>query len=137
MYNHHSRRWLPDNSWRQFHVGLAIAYNAWAYDQSTGDMDWLSGQGAELIIGITRRSRPWRSTTPTMAVPHRRVMGPDEYHDGPAGQHGGGLRRAPTNVLASWLFRHSAHIFQRHGGAPARAPGVPLRDLPRRRSRPG
>ena len=33
--------------------GLSIAYNAWVYYESTGDMDWLSGQGAELIIGIT------------------------------------------------------------------------------------
>ena len=113
LYNHHSRRWLPDNSWRQFHVGLAIAYNAWVYYESTGDMDWLSGQGAELIIGITRLFASLAEYDSHDGRYHiAGVMGPDEYHDGPAGQHGGGLKdNAYTNVLASWLFRHSAHIF--------------------------
>ncbi|MBD2762812.1 beta-phosphoglucomutase family hydrolase [Kocuria sp. cx-116] len=113
LYNHHSRRWLPDNSWRQFHVGLAIAYNAWVYYESTGDIDWLSGHGSELIIGITRLFASLAEYDSHDGKYHiAGVMGPDEYHDGPAGQHGGGLKdNAYTNVLASWLFRHSAHIF--------------------------
>ena len=113
LYNHHSRRWLPDNSWRQFHVGLAIAYNAWVYYESTGDIDWLSGHGTELIVGITRLFASLAEYDSHDGKYHiSGVMGPDEYHDGPAGQHGGGLKdNAYTNVLASWLFRHSAHIF--------------------------
>ena len=113
LYNHHSRRWLPDNSWRQFHVGLAIAYNAWVYYESTHDIDWLSSHGSELIIGITRLFASLAEFDSHDGKYHLSgVMGPDEYHDGPAGQHGGGLKdNAYTNVLASWLFRHSAHIF--------------------------
>ncbi|NHU85275.1 beta-phosphoglucomutase family hydrolase [Kocuria sp. JC486] len=113
LFNHHSQRWLPDNSWRQFHVGLAIAYNAWHYYESTGDIDWLSGQGAELIIGITRLFASLTEFDEADGRYHiSGVMGPDEYHDGPRGQHGGGLKdNAYTNVLAAWLFRHSANIF--------------------------
>jgi trehalose/maltose hydrolase-like predicted phosphorylase len=29
LFNLRSRRWMPDNSRRQRHAGLAIAYNAW------------------------------------------------------------------------------------------------------------
>ena len=113
LFNHHSNRWLPDNSWRQFHVGLAIAYNAWIYYETTGDLDWLAGQGSELIIGITRLFASLTDYDPADGRYHiAGVMGPDEYHDGPRGQHGGGLKdNAYTNVLAAWLFRHSAHIF--------------------------
>lgn len=113
LFNHHSQRWMPDNSWRQFHVGLAIAYNAWLYYEATGDLDWLSGQGSELIIGITRLFDSLAEYDEADGRYHiSGVMGPDEYHDGPRGQHGGGLKdNAYTNVLAAWLFRHSAHIF--------------------------
>ena len=114
LFNHHSQRWLPDNSWRQFHVGLAIAYNAWLYYEATGDLDWLSGHGSDLIIGITRLFDSLAEYDEADGRYHiSGVMGPDEYHDGPRGQHGGGLKdNAYTNVLAAWLFRHSAHIFQ-------------------------
>lgn len=113
LFNHHSQRWLPDNSWRQFHVGLAIAYNAWLYYEATGDIDWLSGHGSDLIIGITRLFDSLVEFEEQDGRYHiSGVMGPDEYHDGPRGQHGGGLKdNAYTNVLAAWLFRHSAHIF--------------------------
>lgn len=113
LYNHHSQRWMPDNSWRQFHVGLAIAYNAWHYYEATGDIDWLSGQGAELIIGITRLFASLTEFDEADGRYHiSGVMGPDEYHDGPRDQHGGGVKdNAYTNVLAAWLFRHSAYIF--------------------------
>ena len=29
--NHRSQRWIADNSFRQRHVGSAVAYNAWQY----------------------------------------------------------------------------------------------------------
>lgn len=32
LFNTRSGRWMPDNSRRQRHVGLAVAYNAWQYE---------------------------------------------------------------------------------------------------------
>ena len=34
-------RWMPDNSYRQRHVGSAIAYNVWQYYQVTHDLEFL------------------------------------------------------------------------------------------------
>jgi trehalose/maltose hydrolase-like predicted phosphorylase len=40
LFNPRSNRWMPDNSARQRHVGLAIAVNAWQYFEVSGDMAW-------------------------------------------------------------------------------------------------
>jgi hypothetical protein len=37
---------MPDNSWRQRHVGLAVAYNSWQYFQATADTFWFAEHGA-------------------------------------------------------------------------------------------
>ena len=39
--NPKSGRWIADNSWRQRHIGSAIAYNVWEYVQATDDRDFL------------------------------------------------------------------------------------------------
>ena len=39
--NHRSGRWVPDNSFRQRHVGSAIAYNVWQYYQVTHDTEFM------------------------------------------------------------------------------------------------
>ncbi|XAZ33168.1 hypothetical protein AAHB34_12735 [Paenarthrobacter ureafaciens] len=57
LYNARSARWMPDNSSRQRHVGLAVAYNAWQHFQATGDRDWLAARGGELIIEVTKDVR--------------------------------------------------------------------------------
>ncbi|MDN5616631.1 MAG: beta-phosphoglucomutase family hydrolase [Kocuria sp.] len=115
LYNPHSDRWMPDNSWRQFHVGLAIAYNSWTYYTATGDTSWLAHQGAELMVEIAR----FFTSLVTFDAEDKRyhiegAMGPDEYHDGyPGSEDGGGLKdNAYTNVLAAWLFRHTVEIFE-------------------------
>ncbi|WP_280445870.1 beta-phosphoglucomutase family hydrolase [Nocardia brasiliensis] len=105
LFNPRSTRWMPDNSWRQRHVGLAIAYNAWQFYECTGDLSWLAEHGAELIIEVARLF--------TAMTRHDRaadryhldgVMGPDEYHDGYPDTPGTGLRdNAYTNVLAAWV----------------------------------
>jgi trehalose/maltose hydrolase-like predicted phosphorylase len=48
---------MPDNSRRQYHVNLAIAYNIWHYYQVTADVEFLTAYGAELLVNIAR-SRP-------------------------------------------------------------------------------
>jgi trehalose/maltose hydrolase-like predicted phosphorylase len=79
--NPESGRWLPDESNLQRHVNAAIAYNVWRYHEATGDMDFLSSYGAELLVEI---SRFWASLA-TYRFEHDRyeirgVMGPDEFH---------------------------------------------------------
>ena len=104
--NPRSRRWVPDNSYLQRHVGSAIAYNVWQYFQVTEDIEFLQFSGAELILDIARF---WSS----MAVLNekrgryeiRGVMGPDEFHDGyPDAATAGVNNNAYTNVMAVWVL---------------------------------
>ena len=104
--NPKSGRWLPDNSHRQRHVNVAVAYNVWQYYQATGDLAFLSAYGAEMLWEIARF---WASIA---TYDHGRdryeirgVMGPDEYHDGYPGRDEPGLdNNAYTNVMAAWVL---------------------------------
>ncbi|WP_344253225.1 glycosyl hydrolase family 65 protein [Pseudonocardia hydrocarbonoxydans] len=109
LFNLRSRRWMPDNSRRQRHVGLAVAYNAWQYYQATGDTAWLAERGAELIIEVARLFASLATHDPTMDRFHLvGVMGPDEYHDGYPDAPGAGLRdNAYTNVLTAWVCQRA------------------------------
>ncbi|GAB2678527.1 beta-phosphoglucomutase family hydrolase [Nocardia goodfellowii] len=105
LFNPYSGSWMPDHSWRQRHVGLAVAYNAWHFYEYTGDREWLAENGAPLIIEV--------ATLFAAMADHDRehdryhiegVMGPDEYHDGYPETPGAGIcDNAYTNVLAAWL----------------------------------
>jgi len=105
LFNGRSGRWMPDNSRRQRHVGLAIAYNAWQHYQATGDMAWLAERGAELIIEVARLFASLATYDRAEDRFHiAGVMGPDEYHDGYPDSSGSGLRdNAYTNVLTAWV----------------------------------
>ena len=109
LFNLRSGRWMPDNSRRQRHVGLAVAYNAWQYYQATGDTAWLAERGAELIIEVTRLFAALAVHDPSTDRFHiSGVMGPDEYHDGYPDTAGSGLRdNAYTNVLTAWVSRRA------------------------------
>ena len=118
LYNARSARWMPDNSSRQRHVGLAVAYNAWQYFQGTGDRDWLATRGAELIIEVTRM---FASLVTFDAAANRYhltgVMGPDEYHDGYPDAPGAGLTdSAYTNVLLSWVCDRASDVLTELAG---------------------
>lgn len=112
LFNPRSGRWMPDHSRRQRHVGLAIASNVWSYYETTGDLEFLLHVGAELMIEIARF---WAGVA-TWNPRRRRydiagVMGPDEFHDGPAGEPGAGLlNNAYTNVMAAWVLRCTRHL---------------------------
>lgn len=118
LYNARSARWMPDNSRRQRHVGLAIAYNAWQYFQSTGDRDWLATRGAELIIEVTRMFASKVTFDASADRYHLAgVMGPDEYHDGYPDAPGAGLTdNAYTNVLLSWVCERAVDVLQELAG---------------------
>ncbi|GAA2009558.1 beta-phosphoglucomutase family hydrolase [Brevibacterium samyangense] len=114
LYNPRSRRWMPDNSRRQFHVGLSIAYNAWQHYRATADTSWLAGPGGELLIEVVRLFASLSTYDATMDRFHiRNVMGPDEFHDGYPGTPGSGIDdNAYTNVLTAWVCRHAVEIFR-------------------------
>lgn len=106
LYNTRTGRWMPDNSRRQRHVGLAVAYSVWQYYQATADLAFLVDQGAELLVEVARL---FTSLTSYDAAADRYdiggVMGPDEFHDGTPAAPGQGLRNnAYTNVLAGWVL---------------------------------
>lgn len=107
LWNPRSGRWIPDNSRRQHHVGLAVVWNVWQYNQATGDYRFMLEHGTELLV---EQARFWTGMA-TFDHDDRRyhirgVMGPDEYHDGYPGATGQGVDdNAYTNVLVSWLLR--------------------------------
>lgn len=112
LFNLRNDAWMPDNSRLQRHVGLAIAYSAWRFYESTGDIGYLVEQGAELIIEIARF---FASVATHDEVADRYdiagVMGPDEFHDGYPDAPGKGLRNnAYTNVMAAWVMQRAADV---------------------------
>ena len=114
LFNPRNRTWMPDNSHRQRHVGLAVAYSVWQYYQATADLGFLTDYGAEILVEVARLFA-------SLAVHDLdddrfdiiAVMGPDEYHDGYPDAPGQGLRNnAYTNVLAAWVLARAAETVQ-------------------------
>ena len=104
--NPKSGRWHPDRSHRQRHINIAIAYNVIQYHRFTGDLEFLTEFGAELLVEIAQF---WASIADYNRVADRYdivgVMGPDEFHDDDPNWEGAGLRNnAYTNVMVSWLL---------------------------------
>jgi beta-phosphoglucomutase family hydrolase len=104
--NPRSGRWLPDNSHRQRHINIALAYNLWHYHKATGDVEFLSLYGAELLLEIARF---WASIASYDDTRGRfvitGVMGPDEYHDAyPDALEPGLSNNAYTNGMAAWVL---------------------------------
>ncbi len=107
--NPKSGRWLPDNTHLQRHVNVAIAYNVWRHYEATGDAEFLSVYGAEMLFEIARF---WASIA---AFNYERdryeirgVMGPDEFHDRyPWADTPGIDNNAYTNVMAVWVLRRA------------------------------
>jgi alpha,alpha-trehalase len=104
--NPKSGRWVPDDTHRQRHIGLAIAYNVWQYWQVTGDVDFVAHTGAELFVEIARF---WASIATYDGVDDRYdihgVVGPDEFHVHDPNWDAPGLRNnAYTNVMTAWVL---------------------------------
>lgn len=112
--NPNSGRWLDDNSHRQRHVNIAIVYNVWRYYKTTGDREFLSRYGAEMILEIARfwaSLAAWNETTGRYEI--HGVMGPDEYHDMyPGADHGGLRNNAYTNVMVVWLLERAFEVLE-------------------------
>lgn len=114
FYNPRSNGWMADNSWRQHHVSLAVAYNVWHYYQVTADIDFLAHYGAELLVEIARFWAAIAEHDPSTDRYHLRgVMGPDEFHDGYPDRPGTGVDdNAYVAVMTSWVLARvtDAHV---------------------------
>jgi trehalose/maltose hydrolase-like predicted phosphorylase len=113
--NPHSQRWVPDNSFRQRHVGAAIAWNLWQYLEITDDREFLLFYGAELMIEIARF---WASLAQFDKARGRYVicgvMGPDEFHEGyPERGPTGVDNNAYTNLMATWVLWRALELLER------------------------
>ncbi|KDE97149.1 beta-phosphoglucomutase [Mycolicibacterium aromaticivorans JS19b1 = JCM 16368] len=118
LYNPRTGTWMPDNSHRQRHVGLAVAYSVWQYFQATTDLAFLIDAGAELMVEVTRL---FASMATCDAADDRfditGVMGPDEFHDGHPDAPGQGLRNnAYTNVMVAWLITRTLEALDQIAG---------------------
>ncbi|MGP9820267.1 glycoside hydrolase family 65 protein [Salinarimonas sp. NSM] len=109
-----SGRWLPDNSWRQRHIGAAVAYNVWQYYEATDDREFLRDYGAELFLEIVRFWSSLAERREDGRFSIRGVMGPDEFHDGYPGRDAttaGGLDdNAYTNFMVAWLLTRASDV---------------------------
>lgn len=109
-----SGEWGDDYSSLQRHISLAIAYNVWNYYHATGDLEFMEGFGAEILLDI---SKFWVSKATKDEAGERysidRVMGPDEYHEKLPGSTEGGLTdNAYSNIMVSWMLDKSFRIIR-------------------------
>lgn len=98
--------WMRDHTYRQRHIGAAIALSAWQYWLSTGDDDFMQQYGAEMMLEIARF---WGSIAEPVPGSDRYriagVIGPDEYHNAYPGRADAGLdNNAYTNLMAVWTL---------------------------------
>lgn len=113
--NPESGNWLPDNTHLQRHVNSAIAYNVWQYFQVSGDLQFLSFYGAELLLDIAKfwASKAKFNETRGKYEIHE-VVGPDEYHTSYPDSLDPGLKNnAYTNIMAVWTLKHALTAIQK------------------------
>jgi len=107
-FNPVSGKWDPDNSCRQRHVSLAIAYNVLDFLETTGDGEF-RGMGAEMVLDICRFFASMCALDPeTGKYSIDGVMGPNEFHEGKAKQ--GVKDNAYTNIMLAWILEKAEHL---------------------------
>jgi len=113
--NPQSGRWMPDDTHRQRHINAAIACNIWRYFEATGDIEFLSFYGAEMLLEIARfwaSIASYNSDRDRYDIRH--VVGPDEFHTHyPDGDAPGLNNNAYTNVMAAWVLRCARQVLER------------------------
>ena len=97
----------PDESNRQRHVSLAIAYNVWLYDHLNQDRDFMQSSGEEMVAEIGKFWLSKAEFDPQTKRYHLKgVMGPDEFHENyPHAKTKGLTDNAYTNMTVAWLFK--------------------------------
>ena len=93
-------------------MNIAVAYNVWQYYVVTGDREFLSHYGAEMIMEVARLFASLATLDGATGRYHiTGVMGPDEYHEKYPGSNEPGLRNnAYTNVMAVWVMERALEI---------------------------
>ncbi|MEM9041026.1 MAG: glycosyl hydrolase family 65 protein, partial [Actinomycetota bacterium] len=110
-----SGHWHPDNSHRQRHISVAVAFNVWKYFEATDDVEFMAFEGAEMMVQIARFWSSIATFEPTRErYEIRGVMGPDEYHDGyPDADPPAGLdNNAYTNVMVVWVLERARRALE-------------------------
>jgi alpha,alpha-trehalase len=112
--NPRSGNWVSDSSHLQRHINAAIAYNVWNYYQVSGDIDFLSSYGAEMVIEIARFWASIARYNPSLdRYEIHKVMGPDEYHDRyPDAPEHGLNNNAYTNIMAVWVLCRALDVLE-------------------------
>ena len=107
-----SCHWMRDNTRLQRHGGAAIAYNIWQYYLATGDGDFLSDYGAEMLLETARFWASIARFNPEYGrYDIRGVMGPDEFHDAYPGAKEPGIdNNAYTNAMAAWTLCRALEV---------------------------
>lgn len=110
-----TNQWDPDNSRKQRHVSLAIAYNVWNYYNMTEDDDFIKNYGLEMLLNIAKLWISKAEYDPeTKKYSINDVMGPDEFHEGYPDRKESGLdNNAYTNIMTSWLFSKVDFLIQK------------------------
>ncbi|MBT8334559.1 MAG: hypothetical protein KJP19_09015, partial [Deltaproteobacteria bacterium] len=107
-FNPVSGKWDPDNSCRQRHVSLAIAYNVFDFFETTGDVQF-RGMGTEIVLDICRFFSSMCEFDPiTGKYSVCGVMGPNEFHEGK--EKGGVKDNAYTNIMLAWTFEKAENL---------------------------
>ncbi len=107
-FNPVSGKWDPDNSCRQRHVSLAIAYNVLDYLETTAD-DRFRGKGAEMVLDICRFFASMCEQDPeTGRYVIEGVMGPNEFHEGK--QKRGVKNNAYTHIMLAWTLEKAEQL---------------------------
>jgi len=112
--NPRSGHWVSDSLHLQRHINAAIAYNVWNYYQVSGDIDFLSSYGAEMIVETTRFWASIAKYNPSLdRYEIHKVMGPDEYHDSyPDAEEHGLNNNAYTNLMAVWVLCRALDVLE-------------------------
>ncbi|HUE44743.1 MAG TPA: glycosyl hydrolase family 65 protein [Aestuariivirgaceae bacterium] len=115
--NPRSGRWLPDHTYLQRHVNAGIAYNVVRYGEATGDGEFLSFYGAEMLVEIARFWASIATFTPERErYEIRGVVGPDEFHvQYPWSNEPGLDNNAYTNVMAAWVLHRALEALDQIG----------------------
>jgi trehalose/maltose hydrolase-like predicted phosphorylase len=88
---------------QEHHISADVAYAVWHYWRATGDDRFLLDAGGEILL---ETARFWASRGRLEADGRyhiRRVIGPDEYHEGVDDN-------AFTNVMAAWNLERGAEV---------------------------
>lgn len=113
--NPRSGRWLPDATFRQRHINVAVAHNVWQHYQATGDEHFLTTTGGEMLLEIARCLGGLAEEDPARGrYVIRGVVGPDEFHTGyPGGPETGIDNNAYTNVMTAWVLTRGLDVLER------------------------